>query len=124
MTNKKPNRRARFRLRVFDRIRIDAMAQQAAVTRTEFIIKLLTWLVHNLQTGRVNAPTRQLLTREYFGRTTVPEHQSTHLIDCRLPIIILDYLKFNGYKLTTCLLYALDHGEEAIQGRLENAREA
>lgn len=115
MTNKLLKRRACFRLRGFDLNRIDVRARQAAASRTDYINTLLTWLVHNLQTDRVDELSRQLLTREYFGRSTDPETQSTARVDCRLPIIILDYLKFNGYKLTTCLLYALDnYGEEAI----------
>lgn len=114
MNNKKPTRRTSIRLRAYDLVRLDTAAREAGTTRTDIIIRLLAWLTHSLQTDRQGPETRQQLMSEYFGRQADPDLQATSRVDVRLPIFIMDYLKFNGYKTTTCLLYALDHGQEAV----------
>lgn len=114
MNNKKPTRRTSIRLRAYDLVRLDTAARDAGITRTDIIVKLLSWLTHSLQTDHQGPETRKLLMSEYFGRQTDPDLQATSRVDVRLPIVIMDYLKFNGYKTTTCLLYALDNGQEAV----------
>lgn len=68
---------------------------------TDIVNDALLDLVHNLQTGRVPASSRAILQKQW--------RNDCALLSCqfRLEASAIEYLKFNGYNLTTCIKYAL-----------------
>lgn len=68
---------------------------------TDIVNDALFYLVHNLQTGRVPISSRAILKKQWRNECA--------LLSCqfRLEASAIEYLKFNGYNLTTCIKYAL-----------------
>ena len=99
---KQPYRHVQIRLSDGDLQRLKASAVRNARTISEEVRALLFVIIHKLQTGR-SVPA-DLMTMQWHraGATSCK-------IDVNVPIIMLDYCKLNGYKLTSCLLFALYH---------------
>lgn len=70
---------------------------------TDTVNEALFDLVHFLQTQRVPASSRAILQKQLRSEYA--------LLSCqfRLDASAVEYLKFNGYNLTTCIKYALTH---------------
>lgn len=68
---------------------------------TDTVNEALFDLVHLLQTERVPATARAILQKQLRSEYA--------LLSCqfRLAASAVEYLKFNGYNLTTCIKYAL-----------------
>lgn len=68
---------------------------------TDTVNDALFDLVHLLQTERVPATSRAILQKQLRSEYA--------LLSCqfRLEASAVEYLKFNGYNLTTCIKYAL-----------------
>lgn len=99
---KQPYRHVQIRLSDGDLEKLNAAAARHERTRTEEVRALLFDIIHKLQTGR-SAPADLLGLQWHRGGAT------KHIIDVNVPIVMLDYLKLNCYKLTSCLLFALYH---------------
>lgn len=67
---------------------------------TAIIDNALFNLVHDIQTGRINNETKQILYN--------PSYTKGALISCqfRLNACAIEYLQFNGYNRTTCIKFA------------------
>lgn len=68
---------------------------------TDTVNEALFDLVHSLQAERVPASVRAFLQKQW--------RSDYALLSCqfRLEALAVEYLKFNGYNLTTCIKYAL-----------------
>lgn len=68
---------------------------------TDTVNEALFDLVHSLQAGMVPAPAKAFLQKQW--------RSDYALLSCqfRLDALAVEYLKFNGYNLTTCIKYAL-----------------
>lgn len=93
-------RHVQIRLSSDDRRQLEAQAEELGVTISERARQLLFDITHALQCERM--PERHMLTRRYHGRIRLEEK-----LDVRMPRDIHEYLRFNGYNITTCLLYSL-----------------
>lgn len=98
---KKPLKHVNFRLTDNDRAALEHRAALDGTTISETVRKLLFDITHYLQTRPAPEP---LLMLRYH-----PMGSCTSKLDVKVPTMITDYLTFNGYNITTCLLYQL-HG--------------
>lgn len=98
---KKPLKHVNFRLTDDDRAALEQRATRYGMTISETVRKLLFDITHYLQTR----PGPELWAmRRYHTMGSC-----TTKLDVKVPTMITDYLAFNGYNITTCLLYSL-HG--------------
>ena len=103
-----PTKRCCCRLTQYQLEILDRLADEEKVTRTEIIIRLLSSLVHDIQTGYLWRHSGWFAREDLFkenGKRTFPPHDCR--VDFRLPVILADYLTFNGYKLSSCLTNTL-----------------
>lgn len=111
---KKQLKHCNFRLHEEEHRRLAEMAAERGTTISETCRELLFDIVHQLQTER--CPVRALLMVNAHS----PATPTTRRLDVKLPRDICDYLQFNGYKMTTTLIYALRYGYNKDQ----NSRQA
>lgn len=98
-----PLKHVNFRLTDDDRAALEHRAALDGTTISDTVRKLLTDITHSLQTRP--GPVALLMLRCHRNGTC------TSKLDVKVPIIITDYLAFNGYNITACLLYQL-HGNK------------
>lgn len=98
---KKPLKHVNFRLTDDDRAALEQRALRNGMTISATVRKLLFDFTHYLQTRPGPVPWAM---KRYHTRGSC-----TTKLDVKIPTIITDYLTFNGYNITTCLLYSL-HG--------------
>lgn len=101
---KKQLKHCNFRLREEEHRRLAEMAAERGTTISETCRQLLFDIVHQLQTERFQE--RRLLMYNAHS----PATRTTRRLDVKLRRDICDYLQFNGYILTTTLIYALNNG--------------
>ena len=100
---KKQLKHCNFRLHEEEHRRLAEMAAERGTTISETCRELLFDIVLQLQFNRF--PARVLLKGRAHSKAT----RTTRRLDVKLPRIICDYLQFNGYTMTTALIYALNH---------------
>lgn len=101
---KKQLKHCNFRLHAEEHRLLAEMAAERGTTISETCRELLFGIVHQLQTERFQE--RALLMGNAHSTAT----RTTRRLDVKLPRDICDYLQFNGYTMTTTLIYALTHG--------------
>ena len=106
---KKQLKHCNFRLHEEEHRRLCEMAAERGTTISETCRQLLFDIVHQLQTERFHE--RRLLMFNAHSSAT----RTTRRLDVKLPRDICDYLQFNGYIMTTTLIYALTYGTNKDQ---------
>lgn len=90
----------RIELNTFQRL--ESIAKKHCASRTSVISNALWRLCHDLQTERLKF-TSVLIDRAFSNS------MSRTIVQTRLPIDIIDYLRMNGLNITSCVHYALDN---------------
>lgn len=98
---KKRLKHINVRLTDGDRAALQRRAEREGLTVSETVRALLHDITHHLQMREQPVP---WLMIRYHTRGSC-----TSRLDVNVPAQICEYLAFNGYNLTTCLLYEL-HG--------------
>lgn len=99
MATLEQTRRCSFRLPTATVNLVDG--RRTNTTRSRAILDCLKMLVHDLQTDRISSEFKKLLLEDNRYMT------SRTVVYIRVPVILLEYLKFNGYNLTHCIEAAI-----------------